>query len=107
MYFSSYSGGIPKGSKRTRANEQGLKGALSPQPGTYGGLRGCVQNLEFEGRKFGLPGKKNNHQSNAFFASSWILMVPKTFPLTAIGYKVSRLKLMALYAKGRTILCFN
>ncbi len=33
----------------------GVKSAVSAQPGTYGGLRGCLQLLELDGRKIGLP----------------------------------------------------
>ena len=28
---------------------------MTAVPGTYGGLRGCLQNLELDGRKIGLP----------------------------------------------------
>ena len=33
----------------------GVKSAVSALPGTYGGLRGCLQHLELDGRKIGLP----------------------------------------------------
>ena len=49
-----YFGGIEP-SKRGQAVSQGIQGANKATIGTYGGLRGCLQKLELDGRKIGLP----------------------------------------------------
>ena len=49
-----YFGGVVW-SKRKRAISQGVSGANHAATGTYGGLRGCVHQIELDGRKIGLP----------------------------------------------------
>ena len=49
-----YFGGVHH-SKRSQAVLQGLKGASHAAAGTYGGLRGCIHDIELDGRKIGLP----------------------------------------------------
>ena len=48
-----YVGGIDS-SKRSRAISQGVSGANHAASGTYGGLRGCIHQIELDGRKIGL-----------------------------------------------------
>ena len=49
-----YVGGIDS-SKRSKAIAQGVSGANHASSGTYGGLRGCIHQIELDGRKIGLP----------------------------------------------------
>ena len=49
-----YFGGVDF-SKRTRAIAQRVQGANHAAAGTYGGLRGCIHQIELDGRKIGLP----------------------------------------------------
>ena len=49
-----YIGGLDA-SKRSRAIAQGVNGASHAASGTYGGLRGCIHQIELDGRKIGLP----------------------------------------------------
>ena len=49
-----YFGGIAS-SKRSKAISQGVSGANHAASGTYGGLRGCIHQIELDGRKIGLP----------------------------------------------------
>ena len=49
-----YVGGIAS-SKRSKAISQGVSGANHAASGTYGGLRGCIHQIELDGRKIGLP----------------------------------------------------